>query len=171
MKKLFFLLIAMLIANVCSATSIVRVSDYGSDGFYYRYNQIAKSIGSENLMITDMPKKDLTNDNFDTYICGFGQEGHKTTISLFVNKEGYVSKLMVMRMARDNTAMNNMSEAIIIILTALGVNRSELSYFVDELRKDNLSTTHWCNAANRYIMVENRSENDVVAVRFTAAVD
>ena len=171
LKKLFIFLTLMMIMQVCSATSVVRVSDYGSDGFYYRYNQIAETIGSSNLMISAMPVKDASNEMFDTYICGFGPAGHQTTISLFANKEGFISKLMVMRTASDSIAMNNMSEAIVIILSVLGVNKSEMEYFVDELKQNSVSSTHWCNSANRYIMIDSRSENNVVAVRFTAAVD
>ena len=81
LKILFLFITAMIISNVCFAHSPVRVSDYGSDGFYYRFNEIAQAMGKSNMIIQKMPQNVLSNDNYDTYLCANGPSGHGTAIS------------------------------------------------------------------------------------------
>ncbi len=166
MKSKIFVLSIMILAifsSVSFARSVVRVSDYGSDGFYYRYNEIAQNMGKNNMIIKQMPQKaaTLSNDNYDTYICTNGAEGHETTISLFSNKEGYVSKVMIAGNAGDSTAMNNLGENFVLVLATLGVNKGELAIFLDSWRdSDNAEFRHWCNASERFILITRNMNYD-----------
>ena len=164
--------ILMIISNVTFARSIVRVSDYGCDGFYYRYNEVAQSMGKSSMILRKMPHKSLSNENYDTYVCTNGPSGHVTTISLFANKEGYVSKIMIAGTASDSTAMNNLGENFVLILATLGVNKGEMSNFVDSWKNtDNTDIRHWCSATDRFILISRNINYDynTFSATFTAA--
>ena len=165
-------LMLLILANVCSAHSAVRVSDYGCDGFYYRFNEVAQSMNKKGMIISKMPQMTLSNDNYDTYICTNGSSGHTTTISLFANKEGYVSKLMIAGEANDSVAMNNLGENFILILAVLGVNKGEMANFVDSWKNTvDPEIRHWCSASDRFILI-NRNINydyNTFSATFTAA--
>ena len=171
-KTSFIVLTLMLITNICSAVVPVRISDYGCDGFYYRFNEVAQEMKKSNMIIKKMPQKSMSNDNYDTYICGNGSIGHGTTISLFANKEGYVSKIMIVGTASDSVAMNNLGENLVLILATLGVNKGEMSVFVDSWRSNNnIDARRWCSAANRFIIVNGNMDYNynMFSVTFTAA--
>ena len=175
MKRKTFVLSIMflvLICNVSFARSIVRVSDYGCDGFYYRYNEIAQSMGKSNMILKKMPQKTLSNDNYDTYICTNGLSGHETTISLFANKEGYVSKVMIAGNAGDSFAMNNLGENFVLILATLGVNKGEMNNFLNSWKNsDSAEIRHWCSASDRFILISRNMNYDynTFSATFTAA--
>ena len=175
MKRKTFVLSIMflvLICNVSFARSIVRVSDYGCDGFYYRYNEIAQSMGKSNMILKKMPQKTLSNDNYDTYICTNGLNGHETTISLFANKEGYVSKVMIAGNAGDSFAMNNLGENFVLILATLGVNKGEMNNFLNSWKNsDSAEIRHWCSASDRFILISRNMNYDynTFSATFTAA--
>ena len=169
---LISMLMLILIGNVGFARSIVRVSDYGSDGFFYRYNEVAQSMGKTNMILGRMPQKTLSNDNYDTYICTNGANGHVTTISLFANKEGYVSKIMIAGTASDSTAMNNLGENFVLILATLGVNKGEMNNFLNSWRNsDSAEIRHWCSATDRFILISRSMNYDynTFSATFTAA--
>ena len=166
------MMILVIISSVCLARSIVRVSDYGCDGFYYRYNELAQSMGKNGMILHKMPQKTLSNDNYDTYICTNGASGHETTISLFANKEGYVSKVMIAGSASDSIAMNNLGENFVLILATLGVNKGEMNNFLNSWRdSDNAEFRHWCNATGRFILISRNMNYDynTFSATFTAA--
>ena len=166
------IMILVLISNVSFARSIVRVSDYGCDGFYYRYNELAQSMGKSNMILKKMPQKTLSNDNYDTYICTNGLSGHETTISLFANKEGYVSKVMIAGDAGDSAAMNNLGENFVLVLATLGVNKGEMNNFLNSWKNsDSADIRHWCNAGGRFILVSRNMNYDynTFSATFTAA--
>lgn len=170
-KISFTFLIIILLTNVCYARTAVRVSDYGCDGFYYRFNQVAQEMDKSGMIIKKMPQKSMTNENYDTYICGNGTVSHGTTISLFANKEGYVSKIMLVGTASDSIAMNNLGENLVLVLATLGVNKGEMSYFVDSWKSsNNIDARRWCSATNRFILVKSNMDYDynMFSVTFTA---
>ena len=165
-------LLLVLISNVGSARSIVRVSDYGCDGFYYHYNEVAQKMGKTNMIIARMPQKILSNDNYDTYLCTNGIFGHVTTISLFANKEGYVSKIMIAGTAGDSMAMNNLGENFVLVLATLGANKGEMNNFLNSWRNsDTAEIRHWCSAAGRFILISRNMNYDynTFSATFTAA--
>ena len=165
-------MLLVIITNVGFARSFVRVSDYGCDGFYYRYNELAQSMGKSNMILRQMPQKTLSNDNYDTYICTNGLSGHETTISLFANKEGYVSKVMIAGSASDSVAMNNLGENFILVLATLGVNKGEMNNFLNSWKdSDSAEIRHWCNAAERFILISRNMNYDynTFSATFTAA--
>ena len=172
-KLLLTCFLLILLTDVCFAITTVRVSDYGSDGFYYRYNEIAKALGENNLMMPDMPKKEMSNPNYDIYIIGVGASAHKTTMILFVNKEGYVSKIMIMGAFSDSITVDNIHAVAATILSALGVSSSERSDFINASNKNNINEVHWCNEAKRYIAVKSKTDydRDIFSIVFTAGVD
>ena len=166
------MILLILISNVGSARSFVRVSDYGCDGFYYRYNELAQSMGKSNMILKKMPQKTLSNDNYDTYICTNGLSGHETTISLFANKEGYVSKVMIAGNAGDSVAMNNLGENFVLILATLGVNKGEMNNFLNSWKNsDSAEIRHWCSAGDRFILISRNMNYDynTFSATFTAA--
>ena len=172
LKILFLFITAMIISNVCFAHSPVRVSDYGSDGFYYRFNEIAQAMGKSNMIISKMPQNVLSNDNYDTYLCANGPSGHGTAISLFANKEGFVSKIMIMGKADDSVAMNTLGENFVLILATLGVNKGEMSNFLESWSDNSLAEIrHWCSAEERFILISRNIsyEYNTFSVTFTAA--
>ena len=119
-----------------------------------------------------MPQKTLSNDNYDTYICTNGLSGHETTISLFANKEGYVSKVMIAGNAGDSFAMNNLGENFVLILATLGVNKGEMNNFLNSWKNsDSAEIRHWCSAGDRFILISRNMNYDynTFSATFTAA--
>ena len=169
---IFLALIAFV--NVCSAHSVVRVSDYGSDGFFYRYNEVAQKMGKYLVTMRKMPVRqaNVSNENYNTYVGTIGSSEHAITISLFANMEGYVSKIMIGGKATDSIAMSEIGDILAIVLTSLGVNRGELARFYNDW-KDSSKTDiyHWCSATNRFIFI-NRNVNydyNTFSATFSAA--
>ena len=155
-KIVFVFLFAMLLTNVCFARSAVRVSDYGSDGFYYRYNEVAQKMGKNHVIIRNMPQRQdsVSNENYNTYVGTIGSSDHAITISLFANMEGYVSKIMIGGKATDSIAMSEVGDILAVMLTTLGVNRGEMAQFYDDWKdSDNGEIYHWCSATNRFIFI------------------
>ena len=158
----------LMLASVCSAHSLVRVSDYGTDGFYYRFNEIAPN----GMVISNKPQLSMSNDTYDTYICTNGPADHVTTISFFANKEGYVSKIMIIGEANDSVAMNNLRDDVFTILTILGVNKGEMMKFMDSWNdSNNANIRHWCSASGRFILISKNINYDynTFSATFTAA--
>lgn len=167
-KILFVMIATFMLTCVCSAHSLVRVSDYGADGFYYRFNEIAPN----GMVFHAMPKLSMSNDTYDTYICTNGQANHTVTVSLFVNKEGFVSKVMVIGEANDSAAMNNLRDDVFAILTLLGINKGEMLKFMESWNNsNNANIRHWCSAADRFILISKTINYDynTFSATFTAA--
>ena len=146
----------VILTNVCFARSVVRVSDYGSDGFYYHYNEIAQKMGKNHAIIRQMPQKqdNMSNENYNTYVGIIGSSNHSITISLFSNMEGYVSKIMIGGKATDSIAMSEVGDILAVTLSTLGVNRGEMVQFYDDWKDiNNTEIYHWCSAANRFIFI------------------
>ena len=174
LRVIFTLLSLMFLINVCSAHAPVRVSDYGSDGFFYHYNEVAQKMGKSDVLIRKMPQKQdsVSNENYNTYIGSIGTNNHAITISLFANMEGYVSKIMIGGKATDTIAMSEIGDILAVTLTTLGVNRGELSRFFNDWKDSSRAEIyHWCSATNRFIFI-NRNINYVYntfSATFTAA--
>ena len=174
LKFTFIFLVLMTFVSVCSAHSIVRVSDYGSDGFFYRYNEVAQKMGKYLVTMRRMPRfqESVSNENYNTYVGTIGSSEHAITISLFANMEGYVSKVMIGGKATDPIAMSEIGDILAIVLTTLGVNRGELARFYDDWKDSNKTDIyHWCSATNRFIFI-NRNVNydyNTFSATFSAA--
>ena len=174
LKIAFVFLISMLLMNICSARSVVRVSDYGSDGFFYRYNENAQKMEKNHVLIKKIPQlqENLSNENYSTYVGMIGSEGHEITISLFANMEGYVSKIMIGGTATDSDAMGNVGDILAVTLSSLGVNKGEMARFFEDWKDSNLTDIlHWCSASERFIIISRNVNYDynTFSATFTAA--
>ncbi|MBR1396219.1 MAG: hypothetical protein IJ563_01625 [Selenomonadaceae bacterium] len=171
--NVFMFMTMMMITSVCSAMMPVRVCDYGSDGFYYRYNQIAEEMNLKNVMMNKMPYMDNSNENYDTYIATCGPAIQGTVISLSVNKIGYVSRIMVMSKANDTIAEKNLGDTLVIILALIGLTRAEMEYFIFSWQDETDNAVHWCESARRYIIVNDglNSNQNTRVVRISAGID
>ena len=173
-KFTFTFLTLMLLMSICSAHSITRVSDYGSDGFFYRYNEVAQKMGKYLVTMRKMPQRQesVSNENYNTYVGSIGSSEHSITISLFSNMEGYVSKIMIGGKATDSIAMSEVGDILAIILTSLGVNRGELARFYNDWRDSSKTEIyHWCSAKNRFIFISRNVnyEYNTFSATFSAA--
>ncbi len=173
-KFIVFLVPLMLICNFCAAHSPVRVSDFGSDGFFYRYNENAQKMEKNHVLIKKIPQlqENLSNENYNTYVGMIGSEGHEITISLFANMEGYVSKIMIGGTATDSDAMGNVGDILAVTLSSLGVNKGEMARFFEDWKDSNLTDIlHWCSASERFIIISRNVNYDynTFSATFTAA--
>ena len=175
--KIFFSLIFFMFIcnlNLSSAHSPVRVSDFGSDGFFYRYNEFAQRMNKNNVAIKYMPKlqESMSNENYNTYVGTIGDSSHAITISLFSNMEGYISKIMIGGTATDNIAMSKVGDILAVTLSTLGVNKGEMSRFFEDWKDSSQNDiVHWCNASSRFIIISRNINYDynTFSATFTAA--
>ena len=173
LKIAFVFLISMLLLNVCSARSVVRVSDYGSDGFFYHYNEVAQKMEKNHVIIRKMPQRQesVSNENYNTYVGIIGSNDHAITISLFANMEGYVSKIMIGGKATDSIAMGEVGDILAVTLSTLGVNKGEMVRFFNDWKdSDNTEIRHWCSSTNRFILISRNVNYDynTFSATFTA---
>lgn len=173
LKISFIFLMMLILSNACFARSVVRVSDYGSDGFFYRYNEVAQKMSKNHVIIRKMPQRQesVSNENYNTYVGTIGSNDHAITISLFANMEGYVSKIMIGGKATDSIAMSEVGDILAVTLSTLGVNKGEMArFFGDWKDSNNTDIRHWCSSTNRFILISRNVNYDynTFSATFTA---
>ena len=172
MKKFFLTVIALIaISSTCFAAREVRVSDYTISEFYNVYNNVAINVIKNNLSFKEAPTHVLSNENYDTYMTGCGPEGHGVIVSFFNNKQGHISKIMLVVNGNDQIASKCAAGVLVNVLATLGLNAQEVEYFVKNLKSG--SIRRYCQKPRRYIDVNISGDKKagLIYMRFTALVD
>ena len=169
MKKIFsFLLLAFVLTTSVCCAARVRVCDYGLNDFVNYYNQLAKITyerGKElDLRFNERPFKNLTysDANYNVYTCTVGKEKDNTVmVYFFVDKSGYVNKMIVSGFTKKAKQENLISGVILLCLMSCGVDTATLSdwgdFYGQNLFTYNNSSWIELTERKRRIYIESRS--------------
>lgn len=141
-KRIFFLSFAMiLMCSNCSAAPL-RLSDVTLNEFVSFYNQMAKEMharaGDLNVSLNQKPWKNLAvtdsnYPNYTVYTSSVGKGEHHTTyIHFFVDKSGYIYRLLLSGNTKQAKQEKQLTGILVICMLAFGVNYDTLQEFADE---------------------------------------
>ena len=169
--KIIFLSTIFLFCNSPSThAQMVQLSDSGAYKLTESMNDIAQRYKS-NFKIENFDHLgSLDNSPYDIYLATTGPYGHTAIINFYCNKAGYVSKITIMSSASDSTASKASSNAVNLLLGALGISKSEHDVLTGNQLAKNFHSDVWCSKSDRRIVLEllpNKDQN-LLYVRLTA---
>ena len=154
MKKFFVIMILCLMMSSTASAAQVRICDFGLDTFINRYNDLAKKYDNQYIMMK--PIKAKSDSLYDYYGVPLNNQLHGNSLIILVDKEGYVSSVLLTNDLPDNAL--NTTNAIINILTIVGANNNEIKTALD-LLETRMVVYQWINNTNRYVLIGCEDKN------------
>ena len=154
-KLLISILLVGLSFSMCSTAhaEFVRVSDLGFQKFVNQCNAAMSLSGQERINIGGEP---ISDDMYDSYLCGVGGRNSGVIAVFFVNKEGYVSKINLATKYQDSSVELN-RKVLFACLNVIGLTTDEIQTLFQYGTE--LSTV-WGSKINRRVIVEMSMEKN-----------
>lgn len=171
LRRIIFFSITFLIFSCSYAhAQMVQITDSGAYHLFERMNRIAQDYKSD-LRIDDFRYVGLFDGSlYDIYIATAGAYGHAALVTFYCNKAGYVSKITVTCSMNDSSSAAASSNATNLLLSALGISKSEHDVLTGPQLSKKFISDVWCAKNNRRIVLEmlpDTSQN-IFYVRLTA---